>query len=276
LPDQQYTRNGRVLGRFAWYGAQQVNGSYYQNPGSSPYAGIYVQALGDWNSSTNTNLPMVMALQYSPLNALGGSPTNYSRIPRTWLQAANNTTTIGGATNIQFKPLPTGGNATSRRSISGLGNVSINPQTFVDISGYTQGDAVSNGAGAVLNVTTTASAWDGDVAVRLSRTVGNTANMEFKLPVNSANTMTLVDNASGNTIATFTNGDVKVANATIDTNGFMKLASYTAAALNAITGQIGWMAAVSDSAGGGNPNGMIAFWDTTNTRWSYIHDNSAV
>jgi hypothetical protein len=56
----------------------------------------------------------------------------------------------------------------------------------------------------------------------------------------------------------------------------MKLASYTASALTAITGQVGWMAAVTNSGGGGNPNGMIAFWDTTHNRWSYIHDNSAV
>ena len=56
----------------------------------------------------------------------------------------------------------------------------------------------------------------------------------------------------------------------------MKLSSYTEANLTAITGQVGWMAAVTDSAGGGHPNGMIAFWDTTNTRWSYVHDNSAV
>jgi hypothetical protein len=59
-------------------------------------------------------------------------------------------------------------------------------------------------------------------------------------------------------------------------NGFMKLSSYTEAALTAITGQVGWMAAVTDSAGGAHPNGMIAFWDTTNSRWSYVHDNSAV
>jgi hypothetical protein len=70
--------------------------------------------------------------------------------------------------------------------------------------------------------------------------------------------------------------NVSAANVTINSGGFMKLASYTEAALTAITGQIGWMAAVSDSAQGSNPNGMIAFWDTTNTRWSYIHDNSAV
>ena len=71
-------------------------------------------------------------------------------------------------------------------------------------------------------------------------------------------------------------GNISAANVSINTNGFVKLASYTASALTAITGQIGWMAAVSDSAGGSNPNGMIAFWDTTNSRWSYIHDNSAV
>ena len=70
--------------------------------------------------------------------------------------------------------------------------------------------------------------------------------------------------------------NVSAANVTINSGGFMKLASYTEAALTAITGQIGWMAAVSDSAQGSNPNGMIAFWDTTNSRWSYIHDNGAV
>jgi len=52
--------------------------------------------------------------------------------------------------------------------------------------------------------------------------------------------------------------------------------AYTAAAANAITGAVGWQIAITDSAGGSNPNGMMAFWDTTNARWSYIHDNSAV
>jgi len=46
--------------------------------------------------------------------------------------------------------------------------------------------------------------------------------------------------------------------------------------LTAITGSVGWAAVVSNSGGGGNPNGMIAFWDTTHSRWSYVHDNSAV
>jgi hypothetical protein len=220
--NERYLRSGRVIGRIAYYAAQKVNGAYYVPPGSSPQAGIYVQALGNWDSSVNTSLPMVFALQYSPLNAAGSSP-NYTRINRTFLQAANNTTTIGGATNIEFRPLARSNSATNNRSPSALGNVSINPQKFVDISGYTQGNAVSNGAGAVLNVTTTASTWNGDVALRLSRTVNNTANMEFKLPVGSANTMTLVDNASGNTLATFTDG---YANFTGQLNSLRTYASF--------------------------------------------------
>ena len=55
----------------------------------------------------------------------------------------------------------------------------------------------------------------------------------------------------------------------------VQLPSYTDAGKPA-SGAIGQMIAISDSAGGGHPNGMIAFWDTTNSRWSYIHDNSAV
>ena len=56
----------------------------------------------------------------------------------------------------------------------------------------------------------------------------------------------------------------------------VKFPVYTAAAANAITGEVGMQICISNSASGGNPNGMMAFWDTTNARWSYIHDNSAV
>jgi hypothetical protein len=55
-----------------------------------------------------------------------------------------------------------------------------------------------------------------------------------------------------------------------------ELPSYTATAANAITGAVGRMICITNSSSGSNPNGMIAFWDTTNSRWSYIHDNSAV
>jgi len=112
----------------------------------------------------------------------------------------------------------------------------------------------------------------------LDQTTANTFTVK---PVRNANTANVMfyDNSSGeisyDTLGNNTS-NISAANVAINSNGFVKLANYTEAALGAITGQIGWMAAVSDSGGGGNPNGMIAFWDTTNTRWSYIHDNSAV
>ena len=56
----------------------------------------------------------------------------------------------------------------------------------------------------------------------------------------------------------------------------LSIASLTSTQLTSITGVPGQLASVSDSAGGGNPNNMLAFWDTTHSRWSYVHDNSAV
>ena len=50
------------------------------------------------------------------------------------------------------------------------------------------------------------------------------------------------------------------------------LAVFTATGLTAISGAVGQIAIVSNSS----PGGMMAFWDTTNSRWSYVHDNSAV
>ena len=88
------------------------------------------------------------------------------------------------------------------------------------------------------------------------------------------------NDGAGNASATYSidaktitlNGNVTANNVSINTSGFMKLASYTSSALTAITGSIGWMAAVNNST----PGGMLAYWDTTNARWSYVHDNSAV
>lgn len=67
-------------------------------------------------------------------------------------------------------------------------------------------------------------------------------------------------------------GNITAANVQISTGGFMKYPVYTATNLTAITGQAGWTAAVSNST----PGGALAFWDTTNSRWSYVSDNSAV
>jgi hypothetical protein len=65
---------------------------------------------------------------------------------------------------------------------------------------------------------------------------------------------------------------------TVDTNKItaavpVAFPVYTAAASAAVTGAVGWQISISDSPTVG---GRMAFWDTTNARWSYISDNSAV
>ena len=50
----------------------------------------------------------------------------------------------------------------------------------------------------------------------------------------------------------------------------VQLPAYAATALQAITGAVGYMAAVSDNGG------KLAYWDTTNNRWSYVIDGTAV
>jgi hypothetical protein len=509
LANQAIT-SGRSLGEVKWFGQQiYANGIPAPIISSTPVARIGVQALANWNAqSTGSNtMPMAMYLQYSPPNASGSAVgVEYIGVPKTWLLAANNSTYMGGATNIEFKPIVATTNAVNSRSPTALGNTNINPQKWVDIGGWVQGNANANGQGTLVNITTTDNNWNGNVGLKLSRIIGNTASFEFRLPSTLASTLSLFDSTAqeimrftdnnvailsnanvssnlsvvgnitgngitGNTIiantissngniegnaninldgniyissnanlvtirnigeiqlikdtpgggaviietkqymngqitpatnmisyiaggtqvspttvsngaplynqrintyldsgntdvevgyyrtllnyndnagniavvtgygggygtqgltdsrfgieygtASFTgrvftgpnsnvyigsnnfgaplpvsgnlftstldvgnanatiaaNGFVSGANINVQANGFMRLASYTAAQLANITGQIGWMAAVSDSAAGGEPNGMIAFWDTTNSRWSYIHDNTAV
>lgn len=78
---------------------------------------------------------------------------------------------------------------------------------------------------------------------------------------------------SGNNGFTFskTSGNLAIPGS-INTGSFVRLAAYSKSELNAITGVIGQIAVLNNSS----PVGMMAFWDGTNNRWSYVHDNSAV
>ena len=75
-----------------------------------------------------------------------------------------------------------------------------------------------------------------------------------------------IENSAGTTV--ITTGTTNVA-FTLP----VKFPVYTAAALTAITGAVGWQAAVSNSPVNA---GKMAYWDTTNSRWSYIDTNTAV
>jgi hypothetical protein len=66
------------------------------------------------------------------------------------------------------------------------------------------------------------------------------------------------------------NGNVTANNVSVNSGGFIKYAAFASTDLTAITGSIGQMASVSDNGG------KLAYWDTINSRWSYVFDNSAV
>ena len=107
-----------------------------------------------------------------------------------------------------------------------------------------------------------------DAKLKLKREGGTQAN--FDLIVKSGeNRLSVVDANASATIATF---DTAKAVFSVP----VQFPVYTATAANAITGAAGQQICISNSAQGSNPNGMMAFWDTTHSRWSYIHDNSAV
>lgn len=80
-------------------------------------------------------------------------------------------------------------------------------------------------------------------------------------------------NPTGNNGFTFnkTTGNLSIPGA-MNTGSFVRLVAYSKSELNAITGVIGQIAVLNNSS----PIGLMAFWDGTNNRWAYVHDNSAV
>ena len=106
-----------------------------------------------------------------------------------------------------------------------------------------------------------------DAKLKLQRQGGTAANFDL-IVKQGENRLSIVDANATATIATF---DTAKAAFTVP----VQFPVYTVAGKPA-SGVVGQQIAISDSAQGSNPNGMMAFWDTSNGRWSYIHDNSAV
>jgi hypothetical protein len=173
---------------------------------------------------------------------LGGSATTISvgNTSNTSIQA-NTTITMGGLVNI------IGG-----ANVGGAAGLNVNNGANIVISSGNL--TIGGNAGIAYIKTTSATGY-----------VFNTANIIY-IGNQSSNTGNAI--FSGNIV-----GNLAIsATGNISTNSFITVKSYTVAALTAITGSIGQQAAVSDAT----PGGRMAFWDTTNSRWSYINDNSAV
>lgn len=181
-------------------------------------------------------------------------------------------------------------------SVTVSGNVTGN--YFIGNGSQLTGIAAGNYSNA--NVDAYLPIYSGNVSAQSVSTVGN-VNVGANLRVGSAGNMVLSMNGSdcriigrnlGGNINFFTNvsgvstqqirifGDGNGVGVTgnlvannITANGLFFASVYTAANLILTTGIVGALATVSNSPTAG---GRLAFWDTTNSRWSYVSDNTAV
>lgn len=102
-------------------------------------------------------------------------------------------------------------------------------------------------------------------------------------PLNNANRVTLIEHNSSTAThrsdtITLQQGSSTTTHLVLDTAKatFTKpvvFPTYTVAGAGALTGAAGWQICISDSTGNG---GRMAYWDTTNSRWNYVSDDTAV
>ena len=199
------------------------------------------------------------------------------------LQAGQSTQGIGAiAIGDQAGGADQGGHAVAVGQGAGLTSQGNSAVAIGFSAGYNlQGsNSIAIGTNAGFGITTNAQA---NNTIILNATgnelngVSGQANSLYVAPIRNdvANTSQVVfyntsskEVTYGNTISVSGNVQSNIVRAT----GFFQHPLYTVSALTAITGSAGQTAAVSNST----PGGMLAFWDTTNSRWSYVYDNSAV
>jgi hypothetical protein len=118
----------------------------------------------------------------------------------------------------------------------------------------------------------------GDTAITFDVANGdqNTSTMTVVRPFEAKLSATTISatasptaTAGGNTLSTVAVFDAAKISASVP----IKFPTYTVAAAGAITGAAGWQISISNSSGNG---GRMAYWDTTNARWNYVSDDTAI
>lgn len=198
-------------------------------------------------------------------------------------------TNVTGAATLRIRSFPVGQPMTTANRVSLIEHNSSTATYRTDTFTLQQGSTTTNHLVVnsntatltpelvIANANTTRGGAGYASMIAMTNQNAGATNINKYIRLNSTGGLEVVNSAYSAVIATIAdNGDFTAGGSVTAATGFFKYPVYTKAALTAITGQVGWTAAVSDSAQGSNPNGMLAFWDTTNARWSYIHDNSAV
>jgi hypothetical protein len=138
-------------------------------------------------------------------------------------------------------------------------SVGLSPSTGISVSG---GPVTSSGNITVTNTGVTR--LNAGTGIAVSSANGNVTVSSTNLADGTVQSVGITSDTltvTGGPITTI--GDIDLE--------FNKVPVYTVAAKPA-SGSIGQMIAISDST----PNGKMAYWDGTNSRWSYVSDDSAV
>ena len=138
-------------------------------------------------------------------------------------------------------------------------SVGLSPSTGISVSG---GPVTSSGNITVTNTGVTR--LNAGTGIEVSSANGNVTVSSTNLADGTVQSVGITSDTltvTGGPITTI--GDIDLE--------FNKVPVYTVAAKPA-SGSIGQMIAISDST----PNGKMAYWDGTNSRWSYVSDDSAV
>jgi hypothetical protein len=208
----------------------------------------------------------------------GGAPITTTAGTTTGLSFARQfiTVTYSAQSNIPF-----GANALI--AVSGFGNVTSGTYMAAGTSTTT---SVNIGAPTTVNPTLS-----GSQSLSLNSVSNGGAGLRVRAyplatPMNSGNRVELINHTAST--ATYRADTFVISSAAYGTTGTARVTvgstnttfanpvvfpNYTAVALRAITGAVGWQAAVNNSPVNA---GKMAYWDTTNARWSYIDTNLAV
>jgi len=180
------------------------------------------------------------------------------------------------------------GNVTLALATSGVtAGTYTNPTVAIDAYGKITSASNNVVSGTVTSVNLTAgngmSVSGGPVTSTGSITVTNTGVTSLsagdKISLNASNGAITISSTAGSGTVTsvgVTSDTLTVTGGPINTIGdidveFNKVPVYTVATKPG-TGVVGQLIAISDST----PGGKMAYYDTTNTRWSYVGDDSAV
>ncbi len=233
-----------------------------------------------------TNLPAATGT-YGNANVASYLPTYNGNLAPTNINSSNVTTANLAVTNISTfaRSVTMSQGLQVTGDINSYGNVI--GKNFVSATGNANVANVNANAVSTVSLTATGLVTVGTLVPTTITGNANifanfiTANANLSVTGRITSSNVIIANQGFATNATLTAGNASITNsittssltATGNISGnYLKVSTKTIATARSTVGQAGQMISLSDSV----PVGKFAYWDTTNNRWSYFKDDSAV